>query len=149
MLKILKFIITINILLLLINCSSCTRFVPDQSMYSKSIDSIDVEYLTNTDDVPPPFYVEVDKVPQPIHTQAPNYPEELRRAGVEGTVWVRLWVNKSGMVKRATVIYSEDNKFNRSALNTALLWRFTPAVDKSGKNRDVWVSIPFKYRIRN
>jgi periplasmic protein TonB len=100
------------------------------------------------DDGPPPDFVPVEKTPQPIpgNNPPPVYPEIARRAGVEGTVWVKIWVDKEGNPKKAVVQKSDAELFNQPAIDAAMKWKFTPAIMNNGPV-SVWVSIPFKFRL--
>lgn len=98
------------------------------------------------DDGPPPDFVPVEKQPVPIKSPSPQYPEIARRAGVEGTVWVKIWVDKEGKPVKAIVQKSDAELFNQPAIDAAMQWRFTPAVMNNGPVA-VWVSIPFKFRL--
>ncbi|HLP15149.1 MAG TPA: energy transducer TonB [Bacteroidota bacterium] len=99
-----------------------------------------------TDDAPPADFVPVEKQPVPIKNPPPQYPEIARRAGVEGTVWVKIWVDKEGKAKKAQVIKSDAELFNQNAIDAAMQWTFTPAVMNNGPV-SVWVSIPFKFKL--
>ena len=100
------------------------------------------------EDGPPPDFVPVEKQPQPLpgNNPAPVYPEIARRAGVEGTVWVKIWVDKEGNPKKAQVLKSDAELFNQPAIDAAMRWKFTPAIMNNGPV-SVWVSIPFKFRL--
>ncbi|MFA6541254.1 MAG: TonB family protein [Bacteroidota bacterium] len=100
------------------------------------------------DDGPPPDFVPVEKQPNPIpgNNPAPVYPEIARRAGVEGTVWVKIWVDKEGNPKKAQILKSDAELFNQPAIDAAMKWKFTPAIMNNGPVA-VWVSIPFKFRL--
>ncbi|MBW7887515.1 MAG: energy transducer TonB [Bacteroidetes bacterium] len=100
------------------------------------------------DDSPPPDFVPVEKQPQPIpgNNPAPAYPEIARRAGVEGTVWVKIWVDKDGHPKKAIVQKSDAELFNQPAIDAAMKWKFTPAIMNNGPVA-VWVSIPFRFKL--
>jgi len=98
------------------------------------------------DDGPPPDFVPVEKQPVPVKNPAPAYPEIARRAGVEGTVWVKIWVDKEGRAKKAQIIKSDAELFNQAAIDAAMQWVFTPAVMNNGPVA-VWVSIPFKFKL--
>ncbi len=100
----------------------------------------------NIDDGPPPDFVPVEKQPVPIKSPSPAYPEIARRAGVEGTVWVKIWVDKEGKPKKAVVLKSDAELFNQAAIDAAMQWVFTPAVMNNGPVA-VWVSIPFKFKL--
>jgi len=100
------------------------------------------------DDGPPPDFVPVEKQPQPIpgNNPAPTYPEIARRAGVEGTVWVKIWVDKEGNPKKAQILKSDAELFNQPAIEAAMKWKFTPAIMNNGPVA-VWVSIPFRFKL--
>ncbi len=100
------------------------------------------------EDGPPPDFVPVEKQPQPIPGSSPSpvYPEIARRAGVEGTVWVKIWVDKEGNAKKAMILKSDAPLFDEPAKEAAMKWKFTPAIMNNGPVA-VWVSIPFKFRL--
>lgn len=97
---------------------------------------------------PPPDFVPVEKMPNPIpgNNPPPVYPEIARRAGVEGTVWVKIWVDKDGNPKKAVIQKSDAELFNQPAIDAAMKWKFTPAIMNNGPV-SVWVSIPFKFKL--
>jgi len=75
-----------------------------------------------------------------------KYPELAQRAGVEGTVWVKIWVDKEGKPRKALVLKSTAELFNQAAVDAAMKWVFTPALMRNGPV-SVWVSIPFKFML--
>jgi periplasmic protein TonB len=95
---------------------------------------------------PPPIFRAVEKQPVPITTMMPVYPEIARRAGVEGTVWITMWVTKEGKVKTVGVQKTDAEILNQAAIDAALQWVFTPAVMNNGPVA-VWVSIPFRFKL--
>ncbi len=100
------------------------------------------------DDEPPPDFVPVEKQPVPVKQITPVYPDLAQRAQMEGTVWVKIWVDKEGKPKKAIVIKSDAEIFNESAVNAAMQWVFTPAIMNNGPVA-VWVAIPFKFKLKN
>jgi protein TonB len=101
---------------------------------------------TIEEEIPPDIFKPVEKLPVPVVSPAPAYPEIARRAGIEGTVWVRIWVTKEGKAKKAEMLKSDSNLFDQSALDAAMHWVFIPAVMNNGPVA-VWVSIPFKFKL--
>jgi protein TonB len=99
------------------------------------------------DEGPPPDFVPYEKEPVAIKKVNPVYPEIARRAGVEGTVWLKVWVDKEGKVRKAELIKSDADIFNQPAIDAAQQWVFTPALMKSGPV-SVWVSIPFRFKLQ-
>ncbi|MCI0696274.1 energy transducer TonB [candidate division KSB1 bacterium] len=99
------------------------------------------------DDSPPPKFVIVEKTPVIIKRVQPVYPEIARKAGIEGTVWVELWITKKGKVKKGVVIKSTSDIFNQPTLDAAMQFVFTPAIMQNGPVA-VWVTMPFHYRLK-
>lgn len=77
-----------------------------------------------------------------------TYPELARRAGVEGTVIVRVLVDKSGRATR-TLIEHSDNKLLDNAAEEAVrkYGHFPPAI-QNGQPITCWVSIPIRFKLR-
>lgn len=99
------------------------------------------------DEGPPPDFVPFEKEPVAIKRPPPVYPEIARRAGVEGTVWLKVWVDKEGKVRKAEILKSDADIFNQPAIDAATQWVFTPALMKNGPV-SVWVSIPFRFKLQ-
>lgn len=95
---------------------------------------------------PEPF-TPVEKEPVALVDPAPVYPEIAVRAGLEGTVYVKMWVGRDGSVKRADVVKSTSEFFNESALAAAHRWTFSPAI-MNQTPVSVWVTVPFRFRLR-
>ncbi len=91
-------------------------------------------------------FVPVEKFPMPVKQVKPQYPEIARRAGVEGTVWIKVLVTREGKVKKGVIIKSDVELFNEPAMQAALQWIFTPAMMNSGPVA-VWVMVPFRFQL--
>lgn len=98
------------------------------------------------DDEPPPDFVPYEKEPTVVKKVEPKYPEIALRAGLEGNVFLKVWVTKEGKVKEAVILKSDAEIFNQAAKDAAMQWVFTPAVMQKGPVA-VWVSIPFRFRL--
>ncbi len=98
------------------------------------------------DNEPPPDFVPYEKEPTVVKKVEPKYPEIALRAGLEGNVFLKVWVTKEGKVKEAHIIKSDAEIFNQMAIDAAMQWVFTPAVMQKGPVA-VWVSIPFRFRL--
>jgi protein TonB len=105
-----KRIFVITILLLSLGF---TAFVAGQVQTRGSVASQNQEVSKE----PPPDFVPYDKAPEPIEQVKPKYPDLATKAGMEGTVWVKLWVDESGIVARAEVARSDAEIFNQAALD--------------------------------
>jgi protein TonB len=94
---------------------------------------------------PPPFRP-IEKPPEIVKKIEPKYPEIAVRAGIEGTVFLNVWVDKMGRVRKAVVLRSEAQVLNSSAEDAAMQWLFTPAIMQHSPV-SVWVSIPFRFKL--
>lgn len=97
-------------------------------------------------DPEPDKFIPVEKPPIPVKQVKPIYPEIARRAGVEGTVWVNILVDKQGKAKKAIIVKSDAEIFNEPAIEAALQWLFTPAMMNNGPVT-VWVTVPFRFQL--
>lgn len=93
---------------------------------------------------PPADFIDVDTPPSVIHRVEPKYPEVAKRAGMEGKVWLKIWIDTSGTAREVVVLKSDADVFNAPAIEAARGFRFTPAYNKN-RPVDVWVSVPFKF----
>jgi protein TonB len=98
------------------------------------------------EDEEPPDFVPVEKQPIPVKQVTPDYPEFAKRISAEGTVWVKIWVDKEGKPKKAVVMKSDNELFNDSATKAAMQFVFTPAVMNNGPVA-VWVAVPFRFKL--
>jgi protein TonB len=89
-------------------------------------------------EVPPAVAVRVD----------PVYPPVAIRAELEGNVFVRVWVDRQGLVRSAEVVKSDGQIFDASALEAVRQWVFTPA-RMQDRPVSVWVTIPIRFRLRS
>lgn len=105
-----------------------------------------IEQDIRIEDEDPPDFVPVEKQPVPVKQINPVYPEIARRAGVEGTVWVKILVDKDGKAKKAVIMKSDAEIFNEPALEAARQWVFTPALMNNGPVA-VWAAIPFRFKL--
>jgi protein TonB len=113
------------------------------------------EFDQQTEELPPPppeeeepivpFYALSDK-PVEIKRVNPVYPELAKKAGIEGTVVVKVLVNTKGDVEKVEVLKSHP-LLDEAAIDAAKQFKFKP-----GKQRDkfvkVWVSIPFNFKLK-
>jgi protein TonB len=107
----------------------------------------DIQIGENSDEMPPEF-VPYEKAPEPLKKVFPAYPDLALKAGIEGQVIVKVWVDKEGKVKKALILKSTAEVFNDAALDAAKQWLFTPAMMNKGPV-DVWMAIPFKFKVQS
>ena len=74
------------------------------------------------------------------------YPTQLRNAGVEGTVVVRVFVDETGAVAAKQVTESSGYELmDEAALEAADRMRFSPAMNRD-KRTSVWLELPITFR---
>ena len=96
----------------------------------------------------PPDFIAVEKQPQPIKNPGPVYPEQARNDGIEGTVWVKIWVDEHGNARKAVILRTDAEVLNQATIDASMNWKFKPAM-MDGKPVAVWVTIPFKFKMDN
>jgi protein TonB len=105
------------------------------------------DFKVSDEDVPPADFVPVEKQPQVVTPNVPKYPELAQRAGIEGRVIVKIWVDKDGRPRKAVILKSDAEIFNQPAIDAAMATRFTPAIMNKGPVA-VWVVIPFTFKLK-
>jgi TonB family protein len=95
---------------------------------------------------PPAENTPVDQDVVVIERKNPVYPEVAKKAGIQGKVVVKMWVNSQGLPRDVKILNSSDEIFNKPVLEAAWGWRFKAAQIK-GKPVDVWIVVPFKFAL--
>jgi protein TonB len=99
----------------------------------------------------PTFFVAVEEMPQPIGglqgiQEKISYPEIAKRAGVEGKVFIRAFVDETGTVVNAEVVKGIGGGCDEAALEAILKTKFTPGKQR-GKPIKVQVTVPVHFRL--
>jgi protein TonB len=76
------------------------------------------------------------------------YPEQAHNDGIEGTVWVKIWVDEHGNARKAVILRTDAEILNQATIDASMNWKFKPAM-MDGKPVAVWVTIPFKFKMDN
>ncbi len=97
------------------------------------------------------FFVAVEEMPDPIGgiagiQQKIVYPEIAKRAGVQGRVYIKAFVDESGVVKKAEVIKGIGAGCDEAAVAAVLKTKFKPGKQR-GKPVRVQVSIPILFKL--
>lgn len=98
------------------------------------------------DDGPPPIFVPFEKGPVVVKSVAPVYPPLALKAGLEGRVFVKIWVDKQGKPRQVEILKSDYEILNDAAVEAAKHFVFTPAYMNNGPV-SVWVSLPFIFKL--
>lgn len=93
-------------------------------------------------------YVAVDKMPEIVKAGRAVYPDIVKKAGIEGKVFLQLLIDFDGHVKMAVVAKSSGNvSLDEAAVEAGKQCIFTPAVAPGGKPVRVWVMWPVTFKI--
>jgi protein TonB len=90
-------------------------------------------------------FVMVQEIPVPIEAPKPEYPELARRASIEGTVYIRLLVDKTGRV-RDVVVDKGPEVFHQVAKDAAWKSVWKPAIQNQ-RPVAVWVAYPIRFKL--
>jgi protein TonB len=86
--------------------------------------------------------------PQHDLNPVPDYPIMLRQRGIEGTVWLRVLVDRSGLPERIILFKTSGYRlFDESALRAVARWRFKPARSQ-GTTMASWVEFPVRFTLQ-
>jgi protein TonB len=88
--------------------------------------------------------VNVDEFPSPTKQVPPKYPEDAKKQGIQGKVYLKVLIGTDGVPKDARVIKSDAVQLDSAALKSCMQWRFKPATYK-GEPVEIWVVIPFNF----
>ncbi len=85
--------------------------------------------------------------PRPVEKREPAYAQEARNAPIEGTVVLRVEIDKQGRIRRADLVRGLDPGLDLNAPDAVRTWRFDPA-RKAGKQVIVHAIIEVKFRLQ-
>ncbi len=92
-------------------------------------------------------YFNVEEPPKRTTAVQPEYPEMAKRAGIEGTVMLKVLVNTKGDVDSVEV-QSGPSIFHKPAETAARKTRFQPA-RQNDRAVPCWVIMPFRFVMQN
>ncbi|HEX3074518.1 MAG TPA: energy transducer TonB, partial [Ignavibacteriales bacterium] len=100
----------------------------------------------------PVFFVAVEEMPEPVGGIAEIqkkivYPEIAKRAGVEGRVYIKAYVDESGVVSKTEVIKGIGAGCDEAAANAVKQTKFKPGKQR-GKAVKVQVSVPVVFKLQ-
>ena len=87
-----------------------------------------------------------DQAPEAITIVDPIYPEAARLQKLEGTVWIKLWIDEGGKPDKISISRSDATIFDQAAIDAAMQWKFKPATIK-GKPVGVWLAMPIRFKL--
>jgi TonB family protein len=100
------------------------------------------EYLPQADE-----FVAFEELPVAISLATPAYPAMAQKAQIEGTVIVKVLVDKAGNVRDALIVKESGANagFEEAALESAKKGKWKPAIQNK-QPVAVWVSYPIKFQ---
>lgn len=115
---------------------------------AKKSDTVETKREYNKADYPAPDdSVAVDQLPRMFIDVAPDYPMEDKKAGHEGTIWIKVLVEKDGTVLDALLLRaSEFKSLDNAAMAVAYKNKFKPAM-KDGEPIAMWITYKVNFEI--
>ncbi len=97
------------------------------------------------------YFVAVEQMPEPIGGIAAiqknvHYPEIAKRAGVEGRVYVKTYIDENGNVAGTEVVKGIGTGLDEAAEDAILKTKFKPGMQR-GKNVKVQVMVPIQFKL--
>ena len=90
---------------------------------------------------------QLDENPEPIKRVQPKYPYSMKRLKRNAKVRVEFVIDIDGTVLNPIMVESSNPRFNQSALDAIVQWKFKPGI-KDGVPVRAKVAIPFAYTLR-
>jgi len=133
----------------------------DEDLDDVEIDDTELDVEEEVAAPPPPqeeeeevqldFFMAVEEMPAPIGGIAAIqkriiYPEIAKRAGVQGRVYIKAFVDETGTVKKAEVIKGIGAGCDEAAIAAVMKTKFKPGKQR-GKPVRVQVSIPILFKL--
>lgn len=92
-------------------------------------------------------FTPIDVVAEMVHNEAPNYPRLAEQAGLEGLVWIKVLVGKSGWVQDAFIYKSSGTpSLDEAALYVAPKNQFKSGL-KDGQPICMWVTYKVEFKL--
>ena len=78
----------------------------------------------------------------------PRYPLIARQGGYEGTVWLKVFIDRKGSVRQVKIDRSSGHRaLDRAAEAAVKEWRFVPGRE-GDRAVDMWVTIPIRFALK-
>ena len=87
----------------------------------------------------------VEEKPEMIKQVPPQFPEVARKAGIQGSVILKVLIGLNGQVEEATVLRGKEI-LQQSALEAIYQYKFKPA-KQNDKPVKVWLTMPIRFQL--
>ena len=71
----------------------------------------------------------------------PVYPPDAQNSGTEGTVLLRMEVDKNGLPQKVAVVKSAGKSLDKSAVEAVSKWRFSPSLKNNSSPVAVQINV--------
>lgn len=97
----------------------------------------------------PDEFVAYEETPVKVEDIKPSYPELARRANIEGTVWVKVLIDKNGKVRDVIILKDSGANagFEEAAIDAAKKTVWKPAIS-NGQPVAVWIGYKIDFRLK-
>jgi TonB family protein len=97
----------------------------------------------------PDTFIPYDKKPEPLNLNEIKieYPEIALKLRIEGTVWLKLWVDKNGNVRKVKVHKGVNEILDSVAVEAYRHLKFSPAMQRDIPV-DVWITMPLTFKMK-
>jgi len=89
----------------------------------------------------------IAKMPEYLANSKPPYPEKLKGEEIEGSVKIKIGIDKSGNVVSAKIISSDHPLFSEAALKFVKTCKFKPAILANGQPVDTEIPFTIKFEL--
>jgi len=98
------------------------------------------------------YYLAVEEMPSPIGGMKEiqkniKYPEIAKRAGIQGRVYVKAYIDSAGIVKETEIIKGIGSGCDEAAMKAVKMALFNPGVNR-GKAVGVQVTVPILFKLQ-
>jgi len=98
------------------------------------------------------YFLSVDEPPLPVGgitaiIKNVKYPEEAKRNKVQGTVFVKAFINEYGIVNEAEIIKGTNTSLDTAAVNAVVRTKFIPG-KQYGTPVKVQVAVPIVFKLK-
>lgn len=98
------------------------------------------------------YFVSAEQMPEPVGgiqaiSKLVHYPELAKKAGIQGRVFIRAFLNETGNVDSAEVIKGIGAGCDEAALDAVKQSKFIPAKE-NGQNIKVQVTVPILFKLQ-
>ncbi len=103
-------------------------------------------------DQDPPEFANYEVEPTVIFKPEMEFPSIAAQASIVGDVYLKVAIDTTGKPYKASILKRSPEfvtLFDEVARRGAMKYRFTPARDSTGRAIPVWISIPFRFRLRD